>query len=161
MDRDTIVGEYYAKEFDNLVRRLSRGAGSVSNAEDVVQEAFSRALKYFHSFDPTKKSFQTWFSVILVNAYNAFRNEELRGGAVVELDEEMVGQEDLPHYEGNLLDKVKELIEKKSPYEAEVLDLYFIQGLKPREIVEVTDVKLRTAESYIYQFKIYLREVMN
>lgn len=157
-NRDKVVGEYYAKEFNNFVRKLTRKAGSEQNAEDIVQDAFYKALKYFHAFDPSKKKFQTWFGVILVNCYNDFKNKELNFGMQMEIEEHHLVEHAVKPYEGGMLGLVKELINAKKPEVAEVLDLYFFQSFKPREIFEVSELDKRAINNYIYQFKLEVAE---
>jgi len=63
-----VIEDYYRKNFKRLVN-ISRGrAGSYHNAEDVVQEAFTRALKYHKSYNPAMTAFDAWFSRILDNS---------------------------------------------------------------------------------------------
>ena len=60
-----IIEEFYKENFDKLVVQLSRRAGSLENAEDIVQEAFLRALTYKDAYNPKLNQFSTWFNGIL------------------------------------------------------------------------------------------------
>ena len=62
--------------FEGLIRENYRHiygfayrlTGSVADAEDLVQESFVRAFRFFHRFDPTL-SFRSWIYRIMVNAH--------------------------------------------------------------------------------------------
>lgn len=60
--------EYYSVNFDKLVKRIYRSCGNFHDAEDIVQEAFERALKY----KETCKEVDKWFNTILRNTYKDY-----------------------------------------------------------------------------------------
>jgi len=47
---------FYKTNYLTLIKRVSHRAGGPYNAEDVVQEAFVRALKYWGHSSQTRKS---------------------------------------------------------------------------------------------------------
>ncbi|MFQ6672393.1 MAG: sigma-70 family RNA polymerase sigma factor [Candidatus Tectimicrobiota bacterium] len=60
--------------------RLTR---HVEDAEDLVQEAYLRALRFFHRFTPGT-NFKAWIFKVLLNTYiNAYRRRPLRGEELV------------------------------------------------------------------------------
>ena len=58
------IQTFYAVNFDKLVKRINSRCGNYHDAEDIVQTAFERALKYVESCDT---DLERWFSVILSN----------------------------------------------------------------------------------------------
>lgn len=60
--------EYYSANFLNLVKKVYRSCGNYHDAEDVVQEAFERAIKYID----TCKDMDRWFKTILRNTYKDY-----------------------------------------------------------------------------------------
>lgn len=81
------IEEFYRENCDLYVRRLSRQAGSYSNAEDVVQEAFLRALQYSDSYTISdNNNLEKWFNSILRRALVDFKRIETKQGMVVETD---------------------------------------------------------------------------
>jgi len=64
--------EFYAANFDNLVKKTSNRCGNFHDAEDIVQTAFERAVKYIES---CQGNVDRWFSVILSNVFKKYQND--------------------------------------------------------------------------------------
>lgn len=157
--RNLILSKFYEKEYNTYVKRITFRAGSPENAEDIVQEAFARALKYWSSFDPEKKELAAWFSSILNNSLKAFKKDELRYGMCEELDEEQI---DGVTFDSSLSTRtIKEQIWQKPSNIAEVLDLYYIKGYKPREIEEVLEAESAFISRVVYNFREELKEKLH
>ena len=80
-----IIEQHYRENFDRLSKQWGRRFDNPTIGQDVVQEAYLRAIKYFHTYDQSQK-FDNWFGRILHNAYKDTRNEE-QGHAHEEIDE--------------------------------------------------------------------------
>ncbi|MNZ37627.1 RNA polymerase sigma factor YlaC [compost metagenome] len=157
-ERNDVIEDYFRKEYRTLCKRVYRRAGTMENAEDVVQEAFARALKYYPAFDNSGKEFGAWFSTILNNSLNSFTRAEMNYGMCEELDEDHIEGEPMSEVEENMLAKVNELIDKKPPHIAEMLRLYFLNGYKPKEIAEILEVKDINIRMTVMRFKEDMRE---
>jgi RNA polymerase sigma factor (sigma-70 family) len=143
--------DYYADNFNNLVKRITNQAGNVHNAEDVVQEAFVRAIQYLPSYDG-KLPFENWFSRILQNALRQFKLEERNYG--MNMSNEEV---DIPCpiclENKRLVHDVKNYIRANIPKdEQEILILYYIRGYSFQDIVRITDEKYRRVNYVVYKF---------
>lgn len=74
-----------AAAYDELVRRYLRPAMALAcqytrgleDAEDVVQEAFHKAVRYLHNYDP-RRPFSAWFYAIVRNAAHTALNRNGR-----------------------------------------------------------------------------------
>lgn len=78
-----IIEQFYIDNHELYVKRLSRQAGSPSNAEDVVQEAFLRALQYADSYTEREgQNMEKWFNSILRRALVDFKRVETKQGMV-------------------------------------------------------------------------------
>lgn len=65
--QEKILGLYnQRRRYVNLISSLLRG--DRATAEDVVQEAFCRAVQYQNSFDPERGKIEAWFNRILFNS---------------------------------------------------------------------------------------------
>lgn len=150
--------EYYAENFDTLVKRYANRSGSVQNAEDVVQEAFARALKYLPTFDG-KKPLENWFSRILQNSFREFRIAERNYGMnMTNEDAEVPCPICLENK--RLVHDVKEYIKKEMPKdEQEILILYYIRGYGFQDIVRITDEKYRRVNYVVYKFNDIIRQL--
>lgn len=64
------------KQYISMMSNILHGDRSA--AEDVVQEAFTRSLRFWDSFDEEKGKLQTWFNRILFNSLRDVQRE-MRG----------------------------------------------------------------------------------
>lgn len=149
---------YYSDNFNNLVKRVSGQAGSLENGEDVVQEAFARALQYIHTFDG-KLPFENWFSRILQNSLRQFKVDQRNYGMNMS-DEEA----DIPCpiclENKRLVQDVKNYIRTNTPEdEREILTLYYIRGYSFQDIVRITDEKYRRVNYVVYKFNDTIRKL--
>lgn len=81
------IEQFYLANHDLYVKRLSRKAGSVQNAEDIVQEAFLRALFYADSYAAREdQDMEKWFNSILRRALVDFMRVETKQGMTSQTD---------------------------------------------------------------------------
>lgn len=140
-----------------FVKRMSYRAGGVPNAEDVVQEAFTRALKYAKTFDSNRAEIGQWFNTILNNALRDAKAEQRREGMVVPRDD-LTEPLDKSMYDVQLLGRVMEKMNKRSKGVAEVLKLYLFFGYKAREIEEITEYKRSYINKVVADFRKEIRD---
>lgn len=143
--------DYYKANRERLVKKIARRGGSPDIAEDIVQEAFYRALKYADSFDPTQP-FEGWFTRILNNSLKAYKNAEKRG-SYEQFDEEDVDGTDCRMFNQQLWEQIRQEINQYNDEHYEVLNLYFEHGYKPRDICKVVDMKYKNVETVLQRFK--------
>ena len=145
------IDQFYSENFDTLVKRYHNRAGSRPNAEDVVQEAFSRALKYYSTFEESKKEFGAWFNTIANNALRDFKNQEKRMGMSVEFNEEDWGTS-LNLDDEMLKESIYTKIAEKPKQQREILKLHFEKQYMAKEIAEQMDVPHRTVVTTVVRF---------
>lgn len=155
---NALIEEYYKENYDHLVKILSNRAGGVPNAEDVVQEAFYRALRYKKSFSPDIEKFSAWFNKILNNALRQSKMVERRLGMSVEYNEEMDDVVDLLEWEEDLIKNIKRDVSRKNTTERQVLQLYLFHQYKPREIEQVLDISNAYIRTIAKDFKKDMRK---
>jgi len=157
MINDKIIEDHYKKHFQKLCKKYSFMTGSPENGEDVVQEAYARALKYLISFN-RGGDFQHWFSRIIRNTFLNFKIEQKRG-VCEEFDEELVeGTLDSGYYK-IFAEEIFDGIEDYPEHIKEVSRLYFKHGFSSRDIHKITGLKKRSIEQLLYRFKIMIREI--
>lgn len=150
---------FYRANFDRFVKRFTRRAGTKEAAEDVVQEAFERALRYFDSYDPAR-SFDGWFNRILSNSLREYKNKE-KGGPTIEFDEEEADGVDCKQYARHLWKQIRDEMELYEDAHKEVLHLYFLHGYRPRDISRVVELRYRNIETILQRFKTFIKEKYN
>ncbi len=142
--------EYYADNFDRLVKKVSYRAGGLHNAEDVVQEAFTRAVQYIDSYDSDRKPLPNWFNSILQNALKNFNQQERIQGMVKEIDR-VVNLEDQV-YQGQVIQKVLDYISRRRDPDKDILNHFVVLGYSYKEIAQLLDVNIHAVHHCIRQF---------
>jgi RNA polymerase sigma-70 factor (ECF subfamily) len=143
----------------NLARWLLRGQ---DDAEDVVQEAFLRAFKYFSTFNGGNA--RPWLLAIVRNTAFRWLQRNRREQLAVEFDEDLhAGGGDSSDPEALLLrDTDRQLLEhamRKLPTRMrEVLVLRELEGLSYKEIAEVIGAPIGTVMSTLHRARERFRQ---
>lgn len=152
---------FYLKEHKNLVKIYTKKAGSVEDAEDIVQEAFVSALTYFDKFDPTKSKIGTWFYTILSRTFWHYRADGNRVETIKEkltFELEALGDESsLCHPDFDMFE-LAELLElsiasQSTQSQRTILCAHFVHQLTYREIESAYQVPYKTVVDTIYRFR--------
>ena len=152
-----LIEQHYLDNYKRMVKILTNRAGSVQNAEDVVQNAFELALRYSGSFSPSIQPLGAWFNSIMNNALRKFKAEERRLGMSVEYNEDLDEPCSMLEWEGDMAKAILKEIERKKLPLRQVLYLYFFKGYKPREIVCITDLNNNYVRMSVNEFKHLMR----
>jgi RNA polymerase sigma-70 factor (ECF subfamily) len=156
----------------NIAYWLSRDA---TDAEDLVQETFLKALRGFASFEPGS-NFKAWIFRILRNSYLTSRSG-LAARNTVALEDELnesgesgpapvpEGAIDRQTPETNLLQmadraELQAAMEALSPMLLEVILLCDVEELKYREIAAVLEIPIGTVMSRIARARAALRTAL-
>lgn len=135
MDRDEVITNHYVEHSEDLIRFMAfRRGGSRQDGEDIVHEAYSRALLYFPTFDPTVRNFSTWFNTVLSNVYKDFCKSERHGGMTDEFDEEAFDPLDIDFVHIQDVSSLRKFIDKQPPFAIEPLVLYYVYQYSLSEI---------------------------
>ena len=158
-----------AAAYDTLVRRHIQRAtviarrllGNVEDAEDLVQEAFVRALNRLGSFDETRP-FSPWFYRLLINAgINARKARALRA---VEPE-----RGDVPSRAANPLELTErsEIRERfiaalaaLPPRQRLVVSMFEVDGLSTAEIARELGISPETVRWHHHQARQILRDAL-
>ena len=144
-----------------VARRLTR---NLSDAEDIVQETYMRAWKYFSSFEAGSNC-KAWLFRIMFNVIN------LREGKKMKLAEDSLDDEDRTHYEqSNVIafDPVRQL-EGRELMEAtgllseeyrSVLWLIVVEDFSYKEAAEILSVPIGTVMSRLHRARRDLRKIV-
>ena len=118
---------FYKENFENLLKIAYRKCRNTHDAEDIVQTAFLRALRFMPD---NVYSMHSWFKAVLQNVFMTYLEERRNKGTVNISDEEMesIAQEQ-EEYSDDILSEIHKVIEEKEGEEREVLRLYYMNGL--------------------------------
>lgn len=158
----SIIEKHHEANFNRLVKKFSFRL-TKEEAEDVVQEAYYRALKYAPSFE-MGTSFTRWFNTILANARRDLLIEKYREGMHEDVDDHVDVLADLGvDFEAG---SIREFLEGEiknvaNPSHSQVLRLYFVFHYPLCDIVEITEESYANARQIIQRFKVVLKERIN
>ena len=148
--------DHYEKNFGKLVKRYARRFDNDHVGQDVVQEAYMKALRYRETYD-SSQPFENWFGVICYNAFRTLCAQEL-GHAAEDLDEFEVAGTETAYEMDRLWGQIIAAIDKQKPEAHEVLRLYFEKGYTITEISEFHIMSHRQIRVHIYAFKHKIRD---
>ena len=135
-------------------------SGDRALAEDVLADAFERALRSRRRFDPRRGSAKTWIYSI---ALNRLRDQMRRRDAEHRAIESIAAG---AATEASGLDRVEarsdlgQALAQLSAEEREAVALRYGGDLTVREVARVTGVKLSTAEGRVYRGLEKLRDLL-
>ena len=140
-----------------LARYLTRND---ADAQDVVQDAALRALKYFGGFrGSTAADGRAWFLAIVRNTAYTWRNRQQGVGPVTEFNEEL-HSEDAAEDPTATMDLQQAL--DALPFEfREVIVLRELEGLSYKEISDVTGVPVGTVMSRLSRARKRLQRTLS
>lgn len=153
----SLIEKHYVENYNRLVKKLTFRAGTVWAAEDVVQTAYERAIRYRRNCDEHR--FGQWFSMLLNNALRDFQAEE-RGHSASDIDDEDVAATlSCPHYPEKIMKEIYDLIDTKSENQMEVLKLYFQHGMSSKDISNITQHSDANCRQIIKRFRDELKDL--
>jgi RNA polymerase sigma-70 factor, ECF subfamily len=152
----------------NLARWL---AGNTTDAEDVVQDAYMRAYRYFDAFQGG--NFRVWLLTIVRNAFITWVKENRSSRMVFVPDTSVAETADVEETmwasrprdpEALLMESIdsqtlSRLMEQLPAEYREVLLLREVEELAYKEIVEVTGVPIGTVMSRLSRARLSLRKL--
>lgn len=150
------IENHYITNRQRLVKRMSFRAGTPQAAEDIVQTAYERALRYHQSCDRSR--FDQWFSMLMNNALRDMKNEE-KGYSNIEITEEEAESLSCPHYPERIMAEIYELLDTKSEIQIEVLSLHLKQGYRAIDIARLTDHSYSKCHHIIERFRNELKDL--
>ncbi len=150
------IEEHYQANKQKLTKKVAFRVGTPEDGEDVVQEAYYRAIRYQRSFDGT--NFDRWFSTILNNTLREHKNTS-KGFSTTDFDEEEMEGTPCILYPSAVMAQVYELIDTKSPLQIEILMLYFHQEYTARDISHILPYPYKQIHQIIQRFRNELKEL--
>jgi RNA polymerase sigma factor (sigma-70 family) len=147
-----------------LARYLTRND---ADADDVVQEAFLRALKYFGGFRGEGASqSRAWLLAIVRNTAHTWQRRHRADASTTEFDETVHSEAITDEHPGSVLSRrdlretLADVLDRLPPDFREVIVLREIEGLSYKEISEVVDVPVGTVMSRLSRARKRLQQAL-
>lgn len=147
------IENHFRENRERLVAFCNKFLNSHDRAEDVVQEAYTRALTYWESVPDEPAEFVPWFQTILNNCIREdWKKEKARGMSITdeEAEEIPVKSSALPTV---ILKAVEDRIDAKGESAARILRLHFIEGYTAKEISEMVDDTANAIRVMVHRFR--------
>lgn len=117
----------------NLMSRILQG--DYPAGEDVVQEAFTRAWRFYPSYDQERGEIEVWFNSILFNSLRDYQRQK-RGDPPPNSQD--ISPEEVLQEEALVNDLIPENIAKISnPAHRRILNLFFTMGYNSADISQI------------------------
>ena len=162
MKRNKLIEEHYKLNYPILIKKVAWRVPnkSVALAEEVVQEAYARAVKYFPTFEPKINTFEKWFNAILRNATKDCHASESGGGTSKEYDENTedirISRADQRKLHYMKLEIYQ--IQKLSPRDYQVLSMFFLNSFTSKDISVYMGMSHTNVRQIIFKFKAKINE---
>ncbi len=157
------------EQMDAVYRMALQLARHPDEASDLVQETYLKAIRSADRFEERGKGMRAWLFTILHNTFYSRVKREGRGPTAVPELFDAESRERGPGDEGRAWDlvsidweqvdgRLKAAIGELRPEHREVLLLWGVEGLKYREIGEITGVPIGTVMSRLHRARKILAE---
>ncbi|MCW5945513.1 MAG: sigma-70 family RNA polymerase sigma factor [Fimbriimonadales bacterium] len=174
----TSAGENSREMFESLLKRTHQQAfhlalrltGSRTDAEDLVQEAFLRAYRFFHRYDPSLP-FTSWLYRIMTNAYidDIRRRGKLKTSSLDEPHPETGSTWDFPDESASperlvmtseMEAEIQEGLNRMTPDFRVAVLLADIEGFSYEEVASIMKTSIGTVRSRIHRGRKQLRSFL-
>jgi len=145
------IEAHYRENFQSLVKRYAHFIHHRERAEDIIQEAYCRALQYWESYD-TERPFDKWFNSIISSALKENKRTETMHG-MVDISEAM----DVPikpaAIPAVIVNQVMKRINEHDQQSADILRMVFLKHMRPVEIAKVVDANANAIRKLVQRFR--------
>lgn len=156
MNVNTIFETHFQEQRPKIVKRLTFRAGTPEAAEDIVQEAYYRALRYFNSYNG--QDFNAWFARIVFRCFVEHKNNE-KGYSTDDPENDVEEAAPCTIDYRAVLGEVFDLINTKSEVQIEVLTYYFKYEYTAIDISRITPYSYAQCHKIISRFREELRQL--
>lgn len=146
-----LIDIHFREKYDTLVKKIAVHMGSIHNAEDVIQETYYRACKYWNTFDKTNNLFSTWFATILNNAIKDHFKSEYMHGMSTDILPDLIGE--TRAFQRIELNQLIKKIEEQEERVSRILRLYLLDGYRSKEIAEVVPESAANIRKIVQRFR--------
>lgn len=141
---DTAILAAWYEHKDTVYRFAWRMTGSLSIAEDVVQEVFLALIRTPERFDPRRAPLRAFLLAVARNQVRKRWEKERRWEALDDYTFEATSMDPLA---GEVADLVARAVQSLPPLQREALVLFEYEGLSLEEVARAVDVQVGAVKS--------------
>jgi len=150
----TPLEKLHRDKFPVLVAAYTSRAGSRSNAEDVVQQAFLNACQGLKTFDPSKATMPTWFNTVLERTFYRWLTKERFAGMTSSIDDLEIEDCRVDLDKLVLYNDIRGHITSSTNGKKRVALLgFFILGLSIKECCERTGLSVNSVKGHLKRYR--------
>ena len=150
--------QLYKQQRRAFVFKVRPYVQSYDVAEEIVQEAFTKAITAYHQYDPRKGPLKGWFTKVLFSCVWSHLREIKKRPPMYDID--VVLESDLLAYEEepNLREYVSKVFNTKH---RQVLLGYFVLGNTYEELASLLGITQDNARKVVQRFRDNEKEIAN
>lgn len=152
-----ILEDLYTRNYTTYMRMYVRRAEGPQAAEDIIHDAFERAMRYIDNYNE-EQEIDKWFHPILRNSFRDYMRAE-RGQPTEEVDEFDHEGARCDGFIRKTWQEVKELIEGYPEKHKEILTLHFVNEYSVTDISRFTDNTLSNTSQVVNRFRVRVKEI--
>lgn len=158
----SLIENHYRENYERKVNTVRRFFTNHSDAEDAIQDAYLRALKYWNTYDAAKGNLDAWIAgIIHVSSRETISFYRSQGFTFVPkrdkknikaIDLEKLAMEAAMDYE-LLLRDIRKLIENEKEEHQFILFCFYVEQMTMDDILDVTPLKQSQAYQVVRDFR--------
>ena len=156
------------RHYAGVLRLLKKRPGNDADAEDIAQQAFTKAFENIHSYSP-RYAFSTWVYSIAHHCYVDFVRKH-KPGSTVSIDKlvedgNFNAQNALPNPEENMIAEqdlaaTSLLLNKLKPQYRKAVELRYLKEYAYEEIAEELSMPIGTVKTTLFRAKEQLMKMI-
>lgn len=149
--RNKVIEEHYRANFNIYVKKIRNRTQDWSLAlpQEIVQEAYARALRYYRTFNKDVQTFDAWFNAILNNTLRKAQKEERQKGVNHEIDQDRTPEDEIVPSGYDVMGHIYEMPQGRVK---SIITMYYLQGFKTKDIAEYLNVGHSNVRKIIMQW---------
>lgn len=149
------VDRHYREHFKVLINVYASRLRGRHNAEDVVQEAYTKVLEHWETYKPELASFNVWFENVLKNCAKTHMTKEKMHGMVYDTDSVALleASVDAGGFSASMLADIEREIAKQPVPRQLILQLALFQQETYSEIAQALAVSQQYVKNTVSKFR--------
>lgn len=141
---------FYKANYLSSIKKIMPYVSNYAVAEDIVQEAFVKALGCIEQYDPKKGEFKGWFTKILFSVLWNYKRDNKRIPNTIDISE-VLDSEELSYCDE--IDLIPYLKRRSNKQHRKVLIARFLLGYSDKETAEVCKTTPENVRKVVQRFR--------